>query len=565
MKQLLILFIHLMILYDNAYALTINPGDDITICSLEPITLGGSPVATGGQAPYMYEWTDSNGNIVSTDANPEVTPESIETYTITVTDSGGFSCSESVDIFVWSLDFISYSTDGTNYVQLTEETVLPMCYELYFQANLGNYGGNLLYWDVYDTDFFDEILDNGSGDSFSYEYSGDTDEGSVRIRFWCDADGDGAFDASEIHTSINVEAVNLSDVIFVENSNQKFGFDDWTMNPNTQSVEDQLGQPLTNKDGSIWKSVGVNESDLIDIDVSPNDAYSLVEFVNTQPNVNLTPSQLMNDEVTLVLNGNYNEEYNSTITINEGCSETESILRVATYDPIVKTLALVTLNQSNNLSTSDVENYLNETVFNQANVEFLITEIDCDSGFDLVENGGDGNGEFDLFADILPTNTTTISGIQPTTYPVNIDEGGISSLNWYTQEILNVISDCGVGPNGLNSFDYYIFFIDNVEGEYAGLEVKGGRMGFSQPYGFVSTNEILGGINLFSEASMTQTVAHELGHGLGLLHVKNNVSSCSNPGGPEPTAIDNINVMGYCSDADERNKFRKFQWDIINF
>ncbi len=56
---------------------------DYYICQGASVTIGGSPTALGGTAPFSYAW-NNGGAIV---ANPVVTPSGTTTYTVTVTDS----------------------------------------------------------------------------------------------------------------------------------------------------------------------------------------------------------------------------------------------------------------------------------------------------------------------------------------------------------------------------------------------------------------------------------------------------------------------------------------------
>jgi len=89
-----------------AFAFTIDPGSPQTACEGKKITLGGSPTASGGKAPYKYQWTSSVGGVSASVANPEVTvPDpgagnTIVTFTLEVEDAGGFKCEATVDITV---------------------------------------------------------------------------------------------------------------------------------------------------------------------------------------------------------------------------------------------------------------------------------------------------------------------------------------------------------------------------------------------------------------------------------------------------------------------------------
>ena len=78
---------------------TANAGADLNIvsCAKSCITIGGSPTASGGAAPYIYSWSPSL-NIDSTSvANPTLCNlKVISTYTVTITDANGCSASDAM-------------------------------------------------------------------------------------------------------------------------------------------------------------------------------------------------------------------------------------------------------------------------------------------------------------------------------------------------------------------------------------------------------------------------------------------------------------------------------------
>lgn len=81
-------------------ALLANAGSDITICPGASTTIGGSPTASGGTAPYTYSWSPTDGLDDASSANPTATPAATTTYTVTVTDDGGFSATDDVTVTV---------------------------------------------------------------------------------------------------------------------------------------------------------------------------------------------------------------------------------------------------------------------------------------------------------------------------------------------------------------------------------------------------------------------------------------------------------------------------------
>lgn len=80
---------------------TANAGIDQTVCSSQlPIIIGGSPTASGGTAPYLYNWSPSAGLSSSTVANPSANPASTTTYCVIITDAVGCTASDCITITV---------------------------------------------------------------------------------------------------------------------------------------------------------------------------------------------------------------------------------------------------------------------------------------------------------------------------------------------------------------------------------------------------------------------------------------------------------------------------------
>ncbi|MEZ4938742.1 MAG: gliding motility-associated C-terminal domain-containing protein [Crocinitomicaceae bacterium] len=79
-----------------------NAGADQIICAGGAgVSIGGAPTASGGTAPYTYQWTPAAGIVGSSAiANPTVNPGSTTTYTVTVTDAGGCSAVDFVNVTV---------------------------------------------------------------------------------------------------------------------------------------------------------------------------------------------------------------------------------------------------------------------------------------------------------------------------------------------------------------------------------------------------------------------------------------------------------------------------------
>ena len=83
--------------------ITTNAGNDASICTTQTITLGGTPVAAGGTAPYTYAWLPVTGLNNPALANPQTTPAVTTTYTLTVTDNNGCTGHDTIIITVGAI------------------------------------------------------------------------------------------------------------------------------------------------------------------------------------------------------------------------------------------------------------------------------------------------------------------------------------------------------------------------------------------------------------------------------------------------------------------------------
>jgi gliding motility-associated-like protein len=74
----------------------VDAGPDVTVCNGDPATIGGAPTASGGTAPYTYDWQPGGMTV----PNPTVNPATTTTYTITVTDANGCTGMDVVTVVV---------------------------------------------------------------------------------------------------------------------------------------------------------------------------------------------------------------------------------------------------------------------------------------------------------------------------------------------------------------------------------------------------------------------------------------------------------------------------------
>ncbi|MDD5569626.1 MAG: T9SS type A sorting domain-containing protein [Bacteroidales bacterium] len=95
MKKFTFLFVLFVIMITNAFAqlnVIVNANND-TICAGRNATL--TAVATGGQAPYQYSWSNA-----ATNSSTQVIPTTTTTYFVTVTDNNSVTATGSIVITV---------------------------------------------------------------------------------------------------------------------------------------------------------------------------------------------------------------------------------------------------------------------------------------------------------------------------------------------------------------------------------------------------------------------------------------------------------------------------------
>ena len=83
-------------------SLAAQAGSDAAYCSGTgaSVTLGGSPTATGGTAPFIYTWSPSSDLSASNISNPVANPTASNEFYLTVTDGKGCTAVDSVKITV---------------------------------------------------------------------------------------------------------------------------------------------------------------------------------------------------------------------------------------------------------------------------------------------------------------------------------------------------------------------------------------------------------------------------------------------------------------------------------
>ena len=90
---------------DNPSTLIADAGADQYFCSSSGIgILGGLPAASGGVAPYYYNWSEVTDLDDAFQANPQVTAFETKQYTLTVVDAVGNIATDDVWVYVGGID-----------------------------------------------------------------------------------------------------------------------------------------------------------------------------------------------------------------------------------------------------------------------------------------------------------------------------------------------------------------------------------------------------------------------------------------------------------------------------
>ncbi|MEO6884208.1 MAG: gliding motility-associated C-terminal domain-containing protein [Bacteroidia bacterium] len=102
----------MLVFATNANAqLVVSAGSNQTICLGDSVTIGGSPTATGGRAPYNYLWTPSASLNQNNIANPKASPTSTTKYYLTVVDSLGNRATDSVTVSLYQVNYMGAGRD----------------------------------------------------------------------------------------------------------------------------------------------------------------------------------------------------------------------------------------------------------------------------------------------------------------------------------------------------------------------------------------------------------------------------------------------------------------------
>lgn len=246
-----------------------------------------------------------------------------------------------------------------------------------------------------------------------------------------------------------------------------------------------------------WKSVEKGQNDIVKSEITPAPDATRAEFSVDNANATVSPTKAASDKQDLTVTGVTKGEAEVKATC--GGSELGKF-KVAVYTKRSLTIAVRLVNEKNYNSTdvadADIKLMLRK-VYKQAVVEFTLTRLPAKTV------------EFDKNAD-----------------------GKVDVDSWMSEEMRLIRDACKD-----DSYDFNIFLVDKPSDGSTGF------MSFNQRYGFIHAD---------NSPNDAQTIAHELGHGLGLAH----------------EAADGKNVMEPTAEAGggaaTKWYLRKHQWDKIN-
>jgi hypothetical protein len=106
------------------YTVNVNLGADKEVFIGNNTSIGGSGIATGGTAPYTYEWSPSTGLSATNIANPVASLESSLEYTLNVTDANGCTGTDKIIVNILFPGYGSLTTSEKGNFQTTDNSRL---------------------------------------------------------------------------------------------------------------------------------------------------------------------------------------------------------------------------------------------------------------------------------------------------------------------------------------------------------------------------------------------------------------------------------------------------------
>jgi hypothetical protein len=126
--------------------LTANAGTAVSTSAGSGVTIGGTPAAVGGIAPYTYLWNPGTGLSSTTIANPVSTITATTSYTLSISDAA--ACTASAAVVITIEDYKSYG-ELKKALDAGYYQVNPTDHTLYFSYN-EEYKSGGLNFKIYD-------------------------------------------------------------------------------------------------------------------------------------------------------------------------------------------------------------------------------------------------------------------------------------------------------------------------------------------------------------------------------------------------------------------------------
>jgi hypothetical protein len=143
-----------------------QPGPDASICIGESVTLGVSPVASGGTPNYAYLWSPAASLNSPTDSMPVATPFTNTDYMLVVIDAHGCSDSSIVSVFVNAIPSTPTITSNTDSLISTNAST----YQWYLNGNIINGATSQVYVPQQSGNYSVVVTDGNACTAMSADY-----------------------------------------------------------------------------------------------------------------------------------------------------------------------------------------------------------------------------------------------------------------------------------------------------------------------------------------------------------------------------------------------------------
>ncbi|MCP4488738.1 MAG: hypothetical protein GY820_15705, partial [Gammaproteobacteria bacterium] len=345
-----------------------------------------------------------------------------------------------------------------------------------------------------------------------------------------------------------------------------------------------------------WQSVKVGGSQDIVATILPSEATQRIYFTSSNPaEATVSPVHVPSSIWPYITITGVSQGDSAKVEANFDAADgiTKAGLKVAVYDEKILSVAVRLVVEQNDdvLITGPYDP--NTICITDGENKFLDSTIPAGSNDTYVTDPATARVAISTGTDSICDTTVNNTHVASTDLVGSGYPGGVSELqselnSIYKQAVYNwevtVLDDCVVnydqdkdmlfdldgleGPEmgkvrkecGVETFDKNIFLVENPSKPTThGLAFFNNRFGFS----FWSTQ--IANYNAFVKKSRGQTIAHELGHQLGLAHTGGQPPNYEGPRSHHPSnaKLDRANLMYAHKTKDREGKLRKYQWDAL--